>query len=56
MDIYTASEYAYKNGYEKGKVRTLKEIIQILESLNIDINPIVNELIKRGYELADLDT
>ena len=55
MDIYTASEYAYKNGYEKGKARTSKEIIQILESLNIDTSPLITELIKRGYKPTDLE-
>lgn len=43
MDIYTATEQAYKNGYEDGKEETAKQIYKLAEQYN------------KGYEL-DMDT
>jgi hypothetical protein len=31
MDIYTAAEYAYKNGYEAGKASALNQVFEKLK-------------------------
>jgi hypothetical protein len=31
MDIYTAAEYAYKNGYEAGKASALDQVFEKLK-------------------------
>jgi hypothetical protein len=33
MDIFTASEYAYKNGYEAGKASAAEEIFADIENM-----------------------
>ena len=35
MDIYDATETAYKNGYEKGSKETVEKCIQLLEDLRV---------------------
>ena len=36
MDKYTATEIAYKNGYEKGKAEVAREIFEEIDDLMID--------------------
>ena len=33
MDVYTASEYAYKNGYEAGKTAAYDELIELFKDI-----------------------
>lgn len=33
MDVYTASEYAYKNGYEAGKAAAYNELIELFRDI-----------------------
>ena len=35
MDIYDATETAYKNGYEKGIKETVEKCIQLLEDMRV---------------------
>ena len=37
MKIHEATEQAYKNGYEKGKVDGVKEFVEMLKEYTFDI-------------------
>lgn len=50
MDIYTATEVAFKNGYERGKADAAHEIInELLNITNLTKNDIIK--IANKYEI-----
>lgn len=48
MNIYTATEVAYKNGYEQGRAVTAREIFEEIEKL------IVRSYNDKWYTVPDL--
>ena len=63
MDIYTATEVAYKNGYEKGKQEAvIKFVAELLDyqfyAKNLDYVVMVDDIIKAakqyGYDMFDI--